>query len=410
MKDGHAPPGDRPWDPSEPNAIDCLQVIYKVAERCNLKCSYCYYYFMGDETALERPAKASLNTSRAFGQWLADGARELGVRTVHISFHGGEPMLVRALEFAKACQMFREVIGPVAEVRFSIQTNATLLTEGWLEALRAFQVSVGVSIDGRRGDHDRFRLDHQGRSTFDTTEAAIKRLVAESRTAPWLSPGTISVIDPRVDYASTYRYLRGLGVRTMHFLLPDRNADDLSEAVEAQAERIGQGLLDLFRAWLDEGDPEIQVRFITETLAHFENTPVDPAAASQRKKNQIIVARSDGTVAIDDSLIPALEWYSATPEFAITDYSLREVFKDPIFMTLEAVEASLPTACDGCRWTSICRGGDLENRYSKQTGFDNRSVYCRTYKTLYDGICRELAGRGYPHAEIERRFGALSDA
>lgn len=410
MKDGSAMARGRAWDPSSPNAIDCLQVIYKIAERCNLNCSYCYYFNMGEETALERPARATLGSTRALAQWLADGAKALGVRRVHISFHGGEPMLVRALDFAKACRTFEEIIGPVALVHFSIQTNATLMTEGWLEALRGFKVAVGVSIDGDRADHDRFRLDHQGRSSFDQTEAALKRLVAASREAPWLEPSTISVVDHRVDYAATYRYLRGLGVRVMHFLLPDRSADDRSARTDAQAEAIGEGLLSLFRSWMEEDDPNIQVRFIKEAMAHFEAGPADASAPQPRKKNQILVARSDRTVAIDDSLIPALDWYSATPEFAITDYTLQEVFRDPIFMTMERVAATLPQGCQGCRWAGICRGGDLENRYSRHNGFDNPSVYCRTYKTLYAGICRELAACGYPRAEIERRFGDLQHA
>ncbi len=348
--------------------------------------------------------------TRALAGWLAEGARELGLSEVRISFHGGEPMLVRALEFAEACRIFQETIAPVADLQFSIQTNATLMTEGWLEALRGFEVSVGVSIDGDRKDHDRYRLDDQGRSSFDQTEAAIKRLMAESLTAPSLQPSTISVVDPRIDYAATYRYLRGLGVRAMHFLLPDRSADDRSAAVEREADIIGKGLLALFEAWLEEADPDVQIRFINNALAHFEAGVPPRSSPEPRKKNQIIVARSDQTVAIDDSLIPALDWYSATPEFAIRDYSLRQVLADPIFATMDAVEATLPDGCRDCQWAAMCRGGDLENRYSARNGFNNPSVYCQTYKTLYAGICRALAARGYPREEIERRFGALDYA
>ena len=358
MMDGGAAGGDRAWDPSRPGAIERLQVVYKIAERCNLNCSYCYYYNMGDETALERPARASLGATRSLATWLADGARELGFSEIRISFHGGEPMLVRALEFAEACRIFQETLAPVVNLQFSIQTNATLMTEGGLEALRGFEVSVGVSIDGDRADHDRYRLDHQGRSSFDQTEAAIKRLMAESQTSPSLQPSTISVVDPKIDYAATYRYLRGLGVQSMHFLLPDRSADDWSAEVEREAETIGRGLLALFEAWLDEANRDVQIRFITHVLAHFE-TGGPPAPPALRKKNQIIVARSDQTVAIDDSLIPALDWYSATPEFAIRDHSLRQVLADPIFATMDAVEATLPDGCRDCRWAAMCRGGDL---------------------------------------------------
>lgn len=397
------------WKPSEPNAIDCLQIVYKIAERCNLNCSYCYYYNMGDDSALHRPARSTLEDTEKLAHWLAQGCQELGIRTVHISFHGGEPMLVRAKEFALACEAFLNIVGNVAEVRFSIQTNGTLMTDGWLEALKHYRVSVGISIDGARTDHDRYRLDHQGRSSFDETESAIKRLMSESLKYPAAQPGTISVMDWQIDYTETYRYLRELGVKTMHFLLPDRNADDTSPTLNAEVAAIGESLLNIFESWLAEDNPDINVRFIKQTLGFFQvGEPLD-SGPQERKSNQILVVHSDGTVAIDDSLIPALEWYSTTPSFEIKQYSLREVFRDRIFGLLEEESGRLPDACSNCDWQLICRGGDLENRYSKTKGFNNRSVYCEAYKTLYSGICSSLLAKGYPVSEIKNRFGELEN-
>lgn len=398
------------WSPGEPNSIQCLQIVYKIAERCNLNCSYCYYYNMGDRTALNRPALASAAGTARLADWLARGCEELSIPEVLVSFHGGEPMLMRAVEFARTCDLLFRTIAPVAELRFSIQTNGTLLTEGWLEALKRFQVNVGVSIDGRRADHDRFRLDHQARSSFEATETTIKRLIDASVTSPNLRPGTISVLHHEVDYRETYLYLRGLGVRSMHFLLPDRNADASEPGDEEKAEAIGKGLLDLFEAWLTEDDPEVHVRFIGETLGHFELGGDTKPVRRPRKSNQVLVARSDQTVAIDDSLIPALEWYRAVPEFPIAGYTLREVLRDPIFERLESEKNSLPDDCTGCSWAAVCEGGDLENRYSKARGFNNRSAYCRTYKVLYRGICDLLIENGYPMSEVSRRFGMLEHA
>lgn len=398
------------WNPAEPGAIQCLQIVYKIAERCNLNCSYCYYYNMGDETSLSRPARASLDTSVDLAEWLAQGCGELGIPQIHIAFHGGEPMLMRAKEFARTCAAFVDRLGADFDLRFSIQTNGTLLTQGWIEVLRHFRVAVGVSIDGMRADHDRYRLDHQGQSSFALTEHAIRKLVAASAAAPHLLPGTISVVDPRVDYAATYRYLRSLGVRTMHFLLPDRSADDCTPLVEREAVAIGHGLSALFRAWLEEDNPDVSIRFIREALAHFEVGTNDALTRPGRKKNQVLVARSDGSVAIDDSLIPALDWYSAINAFPITEHSLREVFRAPVFAQIEDAEHRLPDGCRSCTWAPICRGGDLENRFARATGFNNPSVYCGTYKTLYAAICETLMRNGYPAQEVAARFGDLEHA
>lgn len=399
-----------PWDPSVPHSIERLQIVYKIAERCNLNCSYCYYYNMGDDTALKRPAKVSLSNTTTLARWLTQGCQELDIPKVRISFHGGEPMLMKALEFAQICDVLVRRLSPVVDLDFSIQTNGTLVTEGWLEALRRYRVSVGVSIDGCRTDHDRFRVDHKGRSSFTETEASIKRLIDASVEHPHLYPSTISVMHHEVDYRETYQYLRGLGIKSMHFLLPDRNADDSEPKVKAEASELGKGLLDIFEAWMIEDNPDINVRFISETLGHFQIGNSPEPVKQQRKKNQILIAHSDNTITIDDSLIPALEWYKTVPEFAISQDSLRDVFRNPIFRLLEAEESCLPDGCAECDWIPICHGGDLENRYSKISGFNNPSVYCSTYKVLYKGICEILVQNGYPQPEIDHRFGAFSVA
>lgn len=390
-----------PWRPSGRNAIERLQVIYKISERCNLNCSYCYYYHAGDSSALSRPALVSQANVRALATWLARGCRDLGIPRVQIAFHGGEPMLMRAAAFAELCATFVEALAPDIELGFSIQSNGTLLTDGWLEALGRFRVHVGISIDGDQADHDRHRLDHQGRSRFAATEAAIRRLIATSADHPTVRPGTISVMHPAVDYGATYRYLRGLGVRSMHFLLPDRDADAPLPLGEARA--FGQGLLDIFTAWLAEDDPDVHVRFISETLGHFEiGTPAP--GPRRRKSNQVLVARSDNSVAIDDSLIPALDWYRTVADFPIGAFSLPQVLADPVFERLEQEARTLPHDCQGCSWAGMCRGGDLENRYSRARGFDNASVYCDSYRHLYAGIADLLLANGYPAAELARRL------
>jgi len=47
------------WSHTTPGSIEALQVVYKVAERCNINCTYCYYFNMGEDTALTRPANAT---------------------------------------------------------------------------------------------------------------------------------------------------------------------------------------------------------------------------------------------------------------------------------------------------------------------------------------------------------------
>src|SRR3546814_19004989 len=83
-----------------------------------------------------------------------------------------------------------------------------------------------------------------------------------------------------------------------------------------------------------------------QTMVHFRRS-VAPGAIFKRgrKGNQVVIARSDGTVAIDDSYIPALDWYSGAPVHAMESHSLRDFLGNPIFEEIETVSNTTPTAC-----------------------------------------------------------------
>jgi len=393
------------WSHTTPGSIEALQVVYKVAERCNINCTYCYYFNMGEGTALTRPANASHAVTESLARWVAQGCTELAIPCVNITFHGGEPAMIGLAAFGAACRTLREIIEPVAHLSLSIQTNGTLLDEHWVEAFIEHGVGVGISIDGAKADNDRFRLDKRGRSTFGNTENAIVQMVAaHGRGAPL--PSTISVLHPGNDYRAIYRYLRSLGVREMRFLLPDRNVDDEAFVASGAAAFYGACLAEVFSEWLAEDDPTVQVRFFDQLLSHFK-PGVDSAQLRRRprKTNQIVIARSDGTVAIDDSFIPALDWYADTPVYATETSTLRSFLADPIFPEIETISNGLPTACGACRWRQMCRGGDLENRFSKRNGFDNPSVYCDAYKVMFQHVCDELIVNGYPRELVAAKFG-----
>lgn len=393
------------WNPAEPGSIEALQVVYKVAERCNINCTYCYYFNMGEETAFDRPSLASADVTQALARWIAQGCEELRIPYAKIAFHGGEPTLIGVRRFGEACRRLREIIEPVATVLLSIQTNGTLLDDQWMAAFAEHGVAVGVSIDGPQAANDRFRLDLHGRSSFSRTEDAIRRLVEAHGPGNPL-PSTVSVMHSGNDYREVYRYLRALGVRNMTFLLPDRNADDVEFISSGAAKQYGSCLSDLFHEWFSEDDTDVHLRFVDQLLDHFR-PDVAPGQAFRRprKENQVVIARSDGTVAIDDTFIPALGWYTGTPVCSTGDTSLRNFLAEPVFLEIEETFNTLPGECAGCRWRQVCRGGDLENRFSKRNGFDNRSVYCDAYKVMYQYVCDELVRNGYPGELITAKFG-----
>ena len=115
------------WNAGRPSSIERIQLVYKISEKCNLNCSYCYYYNLSDGRHSQLPAVSKRETAEALAQWMSEGCRELDIPCVEISFHGGEPMLMRPEEFARICDAFTQALGQLCELRFSIQTNGISL-------------------------------------------------------------------------------------------------------------------------------------------------------------------------------------------------------------------------------------------------------------------------------------------
>ena len=84
-------------DPPQTRAIE---IILKVSERCNLVCSYCYYFFSGDQSHSSKPGRISRDTIDRLAIFLSTGADRLGGPILKVVFHGGEPLLMRKADFS----------------------------------------------------------------------------------------------------------------------------------------------------------------------------------------------------------------------------------------------------------------------------------------------------------------------
>jgi SynChlorMet cassette radical SAM/SPASM protein ScmE len=144
----------------------------EITSRCNLRCSYCYYFDNPEVPYSDLPT----------GEWLRF-IEELGrLAVMRVTLQGGEPL---------ARDDFRELVGALAAngMRFSVLTNGTMITD----ETASFIAGTGrcdfvqVSIDGSRAEvHDRTR----GRGSFDRAVAGLKRL--QRRSVPVTARVTIT--------------------------------------------------------------------------------------------------------------------------------------------------------------------------------------------------------------------------
>jgi len=136
---------------------------------CNLDCTYCFY--LSKETLLNGPATGRMSdeTLERFIQQYIGGVT--GPEVV-FSWQGGEPTLMGLDFFRKVVALEKKYAKPFQKIENDLQTNGTLINEEWCEFLKA----NGLSIDGPREIHDKYRVTKGGRPTFEKVFHAAKLL------------------------------------------------------------------------------------------------------------------------------------------------------------------------------------------------------------------------------------------
>ncbi len=140
---------------------------------CNLDCKYCFY--LSKETLPNGPGTGAMDdaTLELFIRQYIEGVT--GPEVV-FSWQGGEPTL-RGIDFFKRVVALQKQYAKTGQrIENDLQTNGVLLNAEWAKFLKEHRFLVGLSIDGPRELHDRFRVNKGGAPTFDKVMAAAKLL------------------------------------------------------------------------------------------------------------------------------------------------------------------------------------------------------------------------------------------
>jgi uncharacterized protein len=145
--------------------IDYLELI--MSEACNFRCAYCIHFNnLENSDRINNPKKfMRFEIAKETVDRFLDILRGHGKRVAEVNFGGGEPLLTwpvieQVLEYCCATH------GSEFEFRFSINTNASLITREIAAVLKEHQVRISSSLDGLRDGNDRVRLTKSGDGTF----------------------------------------------------------------------------------------------------------------------------------------------------------------------------------------------------------------------------------------------------
>lgn len=350
-------------------------MIKPASGACNLRCKYCFY------------ADEMKNRTQPFLGYMSEETLEILVKKVmeRVSreavfvFQGGEPTLA-GLDFFRKLIEFQNKYAPASvTVRNSIQTNGILLDEEWCRFLKANEFLVGISLDGTKYLHDRFRVDRQGEGTWLKVMRVIERLKKHE-----ISYNVLTVVNSSNarKIRKIYDYFLKNDIVYQQYILclePLENGEEKTEYGLTPNE-YGEFLKNLFDLWyLDwKKGKYIYIRQF-ENLVGMCMGCVPESCNMRGVCSRHFVVEADGGVYPCDFYVLD-QWKLGN----IRDHSFEEIEIRRDQLEFVQISAQHPEECRTCKWYSVCRNGCRREREHSLEGMPGKNMYCEGYKSFLE--------------------------
>jgi uncharacterized protein len=344
---------------------------------------------MGDRGWANMPNQISYETTAAVARSLRELSSTQG-RPFAVVLHGGEPLLLGLVKLRQLIFSLRNALP--GECAISIQTNGILLTEEILDLCSATRVTVSLSIDGPPHVHDKYRVGHTGRGTYDQVLSGLD-LLRGHKDSGFLFTGLLAVIDPESDPAEIYSFFKGLNPPSVDFIYRDGNHSRLPAGKSTpHSTEYGRWLAKLLDVYLADQNP-IRIRIIDDLIKLMLGGSGTKDGVGLTNYGVLIID-TDGSITKNDTLKSSYDGADRfTEKWSVHTHRLADILSSGEFEDYHRMQRPSSTVCLTCPELLVCGGGMTLHRWRDENGFDNPSVYCADQMLLINHIRRYLPAR-----------------
>lgn len=306
-----------------------------------------------------------------------------------IAFQGGEPTLCGLDFYKKMIEYARKYNRRGIPLTFAFQTNGTNLTEEWCHFFKENHFLVGISLDGTRENHDRYRHFRNGEGTFEQVREACKMLEKYG-----VDYNILTVVHRQTaeQIPQIYQYYKKKNLNYQQYIMCLDPLDEEPGQMEYSLvpEKFGQFMTELFDCWYEDwkrGTPPY-IRQFDNYIGILQGYP--PEACDQRGNCGIqYVVEADGGVYPCDF-------------YVLDEYCLGNVNENTIAQMdqkrteIGFLERSmrLSQECRACPYLMLCRSGCQRCR-TEGTDHTYQNYFCKGYKQFFEACLprmKEMAG------------------
>lgn len=373
------------------------QMLVKVATRCNIDCSYCYWF--RDAAVYDKPKLMNAEVLQQLLWRIEEHVARYSLIDFPIILHGGEPMLWGVENFhriAAACEAISSRTG--CDIPIAVTTNGVLIDDEWLDCFESRQIAVAISLDGPEHIHDIHRRTFQGSGTHAAAERAARMLVKRD-----IGVMALAVCNPAFPAKQYVDFFAKCGIANYDIMIPDATVDEHPPSIAS----FYQGLFD---SWMEANRtrPMVNIRIITDMISALLGND-SPTEGVGHKPIELCTVMTDGSVEAHDVLRIAGDGFTRT-KFNIFEHAIDDVRGEPRWKAARDASIHLCQKCRQCKFTNACGGGYLPHRFSKKNGYDNPSVYCDDLYAMFENMQSVLEGHLYVSKPDGARFNVREAA
>ena len=343
--------------------------IVDLTQNCNLHCRYCF------REQTKRNESASTNEILKICEYILDYCKKYSIHNFHIQPWGGEPLLALDNIFIMQDYFKQNKLFP----KFSIETNATLITPQIAENLFRRKISVGISIDGYEDIHNIQRPFNNGKGTFKKVIDGIHNL----KEAGYTYFGTISVITSlSVDHIEDImdKMVKEFGIMNLKFNLARVDKNSCLNVPNSKIPEFIDKLINKLIMLIEEGYPVTEGNILERVynLLLRRERNICKSRGCMGGKRMVSFNRKGLIFPCEMTDYPEESIGNIYDRKDLIELVRNATLKNPYF------EEHKISECKTCPWWYYCRGGchtAIKYKEESYTGIDE--VECLINRLVY---------------------------
>ncbi|MBW1965554.1 MAG: anaerobic sulfatase maturase [Deltaproteobacteria bacterium] len=386
-----------------------------IGPRCNLDCEYCFYL---EKQALFPKGEDYVMSDEVLRAYINKYITLQPTPVVGFVWQGGEPTLLGLDFYKRVIELQRPFTGK-KEITNSLQTNGILLDDEWCAFLKENDFLVGLSLDGPKDIHDRYRKDRGGKGSYDKVMRGMDLLHKHG-----VEFNVMATVARETAYKplEVYRFFKEQGVEFIQFTPvieriagpdekqlglklagPSSMAKGENAAVtewSVDPEQYGDFLITVLDEWVrnDVGTTNV-MNFEWALNAWIGNS--SPVCQHAHSCGKTIMLEHNGDIyACDHSMYPEYKLGN------IVDENPVEMAERSIDKGFGVKDANLPNRCMECNVLKACWGGCPKHRFARTYNDEPLYYLCEGYKKYllyirkYLKAITQLLENGLPASHI----------